>query len=190
MKSYELEEELRLNGLSVFTPKDVARLTLKPINYIYLLLHKSKRFIRIEKGLYCLNGTDPLAVASYIATPSYISLISAFSYYKLIDQVPRVIKVVTSKRHKQLEVMGTLIEFKSVKRSMLYGYRREHGIAIAEIEKAVVDSLYLLEDTQYLDEAVSNAISSNSFDKSKLLDYAKSTGKSTVYKRAKSLVKI
>jgi len=83
MKNYELEEELRLNGLGVFTPKDVARLTLKPINYIYLLLHKSKRFIRIEKGLYCLKGTDPLAVASSIATPSYISLISALAITSL-----------------------------------------------------------------------------------------------------------
>jgi len=73
---------------------------------------------------------------------------------------------------------------------MLYGYRREHSIAIAEIEKAVVDSLYLLEDMQYLNEVISNAISSNSFDTSKLLDYARRTGKSTVYKRAKSLVKI
>ena len=188
MKSYELEEELRLNGLSVFTPKDVARLTSKPINYIYLLLHKSKRFIRIEKGLYCLKGTDPLGVASSIATPSYISLISAFSYYKLIDQVPRVIKVVTSKRHKQLEVMGTRIEFKSVKRHMLYGYRREHSIAIAEIEKAVVDSLYLHEDMQYLNEVIGNAISSDSFNSKKLVDYAKKTGKHVVFEKAKLLV--
>jgi len=37
-------------GSVYLPPKDVARLTLKPLNYIYLLLHKSNRFIRIEMG--------------------------------------------------------------------------------------------------------------------------------------------
>jgi len=188
MKNYELEEELRLSGLNVFTPKDVARLTLKPINYVYLMLHKNKRLVRIEKGLYCLQGTDPMVIASYLMTPSYISLISAFSYYKLIDQVPRTIKVVTGKRHAPLDIIGTRIEFRSVKKGMLYGYRREHNIAIADIEKAIVDSLYLLEDTQYLEEVISNASASGSFDAGKLISYAKKSGKHIVYERAKLLV--
>lgn len=189
MKTEVLENELRLNGLNVFTVKDVARLTGKPINYVYLLLSKSKRFVRVQNGLYSLSNTDPLEIASRILSPSYISLISAFNYYELIDQVPKVIKVITNRRHAAIEnIMGLRIEFKSVKSSMFYGYFRQHNISIAEIEKAVVDSSYLLEDMQYLDEVIENLKDNRKLNINKLLDYAERCGVNSVYVRVKRLV--
>ena len=189
MKSEELEQELKLNGLDIFTPKDVARITGKRLNYVYLALSKSKRFLRIQNGLYCVNGTDPFRIASAILHPSYVSLISAFGYYKLIDQVPSTIKVMTGKRHSSIELFsGTRIEFRSVKKEMLYGYSRKHDVSIADIEKAIVDSLYLLEDTQYISEAMENANDAGIFDAEKLLLYAEKSGAKSVYSKAKKLV--
>ncbi len=189
MKVEALEQELKLNGLSIFTPKDVARLTGKRLNYIYLILSKSNRFVRIQNGLYCLTNTDPFNIASRIVSPSYISLISAFSYYKLIDQVPYIIKVMINKRHASIDsVMGMRIEFKSIKREMLYGYNNVHNISIADPEKAIVDSLYLLEDTQYVKEAIANANERSMINKGKLLGYAKKCGIRRVYAEIEKLV--
>lgn len=190
MKSEELEQELKLNGLDIFTPKDVARITGKRLNYVYLSLSKSKRFLRIQNGLYCVNGTDPFRIASAVLHPAYVSLISAFGYYKLIDQVPNSIKVIASKRHSGMElVSGTRIEFRSVKNGMLYGYSRKHDVSIADVEKAIVDSLYLLEDTQYISEVMENATEMGMLDIERLLLYAEKSGVKSVYSKAKKLVR-
>jgi predicted transcriptional regulator of viral defense system len=189
MKSEDLELELKLNGLDVFTPKDVGRITGKRMNYVYLMLSKSKRFLRMQNGLYYVKGTDPLRIASAVLHPSYISLISAFSYYKLIDQVPNSIKVITSKRHRDIKsIEGMRIEFRSIKRDMLYGYSRKHDVSVADVEKAIVDSLYLLEDMQYIDEAKENAMETGILDPEKLLLYAEKSGVKSVYSKAKRLV--
>lgn len=189
MKSEELEQELKLNGLDIFTPKDVARITGKRLDYVYLVLSKSRRFLRVQNGLYCLSGTDPFRIASAISHPSYISLISAFAYYKLIDQIPNSIKVIAGKRHSGVELAsGTRIEFRSVKGGMLYGYSRKHGVSIADVEKAIIDSLYLLEDTQYIGEAMENAKDAGMLDDEKLLFYAEKSGVKAVYSNVKKLV--
>ncbi len=189
MKGTELEEALKLNGLHVFTVKDVCRLTGKRPSYVYLMLSKSKLFSRIEKGLYCLKDTSPFEAASNIVVPSYISLLSALSYYGLVEQVPNIIKVVTTKRHKPLDdVQGMRVEFRSVSRKMLYGYRLDHGVSIAEPEKALVDAFYLNEDEHYAKEALSNGMSIGSISKEKLLKYAKMCGVKAVQKKISKLV--
>ncbi len=189
LKSADLEEALRLNGLKAFTVKDVCRLTGKKPNYVYLMLSKSKLFPRIQNGLYCIKSATPFEVASRIAVPSYISLISAFSYYELVEQIPNTIKVITSKRHKAIQnAQGMRIEFKRVSANMLYGYRLEHGVSIADPEKALIDAFYLNEDAQYAGEAITNGINNNILVKGKLLSYAKRCNTKSVWARINKLV--
>lgn len=184
----EIIKELRLHGLNVFNINDVARLTGKNRNYLYLILSKSKTVGRAQNGLYYLDGTDPFEIASRIAVPSYISLISAFSYYKVIDQAPRVIKLISTKRHKTVKnLRGVEVEVKTLKKSMFYGYHRERGIVIADLEKAVVDSLYLNEDARYLREVIANGLEGNQFGLNKLKDYTLRSGSKSVIKRAEKL---
>lgn len=180
---------LKASGLSTFKVSDAARLTGKSKDYVYLILSKSKRFHRVQNGIYYIDGAEPLAIASSIVPISYISLASAFSYYGLIDQIPKAIKVITIHRHKPIgDVQGMRVEFKTVKRKMIYGYGVAKAVSIAEPEKAIVDSLYLNEDTRYLQEVLRNATASKSIDADKLMEYAKRSGVGTVIRKAKSLL--
>ncbi len=191
MRVQEVIKELKLNGLSVFNVNDVSRITGKGKNYLYLLLSKSRLVARAQNGVYYLPDTDPMEVASYIATPSYISLISAFGYYKLIDQIPNVVKVITTKRHGEMEkVQGTRIVFKTTKREMLYGYHREHNISIADIEKAVVDSIYFNEDIRYIKEVIKNGIKAGIFDLGKLEVYAKTSRSKSLLEKVNGVLRV
>lgn len=191
MKMADITNELKLNGLRVFRIGDVARLIGKSRGYAYLLLSKSKLVQRAQNGIYYLPDTDPLEIASNILKPSYISLISAFAHYELIDQIPNVVKIVTIKRHKDIEnVQNMKIEFKTVKEDMLYGYVSDRGIAIAEIEKAIIDSLYLGEDTRYLNEVIGNLAKEGKLDAVKLMKYSRRCGKKSVAKKVGMLLKV
>lgn len=189
MKSADISRDLRLYGMQVFRPNDISRMTGKGKGYVYLLLHKSKAFVRVENGLYCLPGTDPLVVASNVSIPSYVSLITAFVYYKLIDQVASTIKVITTKRHRMMRFQGTVIEFKTLRRAYMYGYGSTNGIAMASPEKAVVDALYLNEDVKYAEEALSNGLENSTISIKKLLEYAKKTGTKSIAKTIARLAK-
>jgi predicted transcriptional regulator of viral defense system len=191
MKMSDIVSELKLRGLRIFRIGDVVRLTGKSKDYVYLLLSKSKLVFRVQNGLYYLPDADPLEIASNIVKPSYISLISAFAHYGLVDQIPNVIKVITTKRHRKLEnIQNMAIEFKSVKENMLYGYGSDRGIVIADVEKAIIDSLYLNEDTHYLNEVIKNLEKNGELDTSKLIKYSKRCGKESVAKKADILLKV
>jgi predicted transcriptional regulator of viral defense system len=188
MKMLDIVNALRLNGMQVFRVNDVARLTGKPKAYVYLQLSKSRMVSRAQNGIYYLNDADPMAVASSITSPSYISLISAFSYYKMIDQVPNEIKVLTTKRHRPVQNVHNFgIEFRTVKVELMYGYSNRRGVVVADIEKAIVDSLYLSEDTKYIGEVMENA--AGDLDSLKLLDYASRSGVSVIAAKVKRLLK-
>jgi predicted transcriptional regulator of viral defense system len=175
--------ELKLSGLSVFTARDVSRLTGKSLAYAYLFVSKSRLVERVEKGLYAVPGTDPFEIASSIMSPAYISLASAFSYYRLITQLPMKIKIVSNRRHRPIKNVGGFdVEFRHVKKSMMYGYYRKSNVVIAYVEKAVIDALYFNEDIKYIDEAIESARSEGSLDDARLRRYASQSGSKKIKK--------
>ncbi|MDE1825890.1 MAG: hypothetical protein KGH61_04015 [Candidatus Micrarchaeota archaeon] len=188
MKFSEVVSELKSNGLRVFTVSDIIRITGKRRGYAYLMLSKSHAVMRAQNGLYYLPDTNPFEVACNVAYPSYISLISAFSYYGLIDQLPKVIKVISTKRHRSLEgIQGLAVQFKHAKKEMMYGYKRSNNIAMAYVEKAIVDAYYYNEDTRYLDEVLAGATARGMIDKELLAKYAKMSKSKTIIKKVNAL---
>ncbi len=170
MKSAELVKTLREYKKRVVTISDIEKITGKPSAYVSLILANNKEFRRIEKGKYYLSGTDIYEIASNILAPSYISILSALRYYNLITQMPNTIDVISTRQHKELFLEGYKVRFVKLSKKRVFGYKIEEGAFIAEIEKAIVDSVYLGIDYSYLNEALQNCI--KEIDIEKLKKYA------------------
>ncbi len=90
-------------GMHVFTFNDAVGVLGKRRSYVKLLLSRmvSRNAIhRVERGIYCTESAGVLETASNIVQPSYVSLMAALSYYGVTTQVPILIDVITSKRHR------------------------------------------------------------------------------------------
>lgn len=176
MNAREFLEEIHKLKKSVLAFRDIARITGKSGGYLRLFLYrlKQKRLImEIEKGKYALPGTHPLLVASNAAFPSYISFLSAYSYYSLTTQMPGKALVVSTKSKKSISLGNYRIEFVKFPAKRAFGYKKEDFmggyIFIAEKEKAVIDSLYLPE---YCPIGETMQALGQGMDTAKLVDYA------------------
>lgn len=175
MKSQELIKTLFLLKKPVFTINDAAKITGKEKAYlkVYLLRLKKRGLIQsAERGKYFLPQNHLLA-ASGLIYPSYISFLSAYSYYQITMQMPRKIQIVSLRQKKELKLGEYLVQFIKLPRKKLFGYKREDyndgTLFVAEKEKAIVDSLYLPEYCP-LDETF--YVLDSGIDIGKLIDYA------------------
>jgi predicted transcriptional regulator of viral defense system len=185
MKTTEFNSYLSKNNIHVFTIADAAKIIGKSKAYTALFLFRNKALKSVERGIYYTKDAGEYEVASNIVYPSYISLISALRFYNLTEQMPNIIYVITTKRHKPIEDMdGYRIEFKNVKKAMMFGYRKVDDAFVADPEKAVIDMLYLNLFTEYADEALEN----KKADLGKLFKYASMAGVNTVKKHIDLIV--
>ena len=155
MKTTEFNDYLYRNNIHVFTIADAAKIIGKPKAYTSLFLFRNKSLKRAERGIYYTKEATEYEIASNIVYPSYISLISALRFYNLTEQIPNVIYVVTTKRHKPIEDLnGYVVEFRNIKKERMFGYRKVDGAFVADPEKAVIDMVYLNLFREYADEVL------------------------------------
>ncbi len=143
MKAESLVALLAENGMRVFTVKDAGKLMGKSPKYASLFLSRAKGVRRLERGKYYIDGTGIYEIASHVLSPSYLDLETAFRLHNLTTQIPNVITVASSRRHKAMRIGGYTIRFLSVERKRLFGYVTANGVVVASVEKAIIDSLYL-----------------------------------------------
>lgn len=93
---------------------------------------------RVERGKYTVHD-DPMIYATYIETPSYITLWSALRYYDLTTQQPTQVQVMTATNRDDLAD----IEFYQSGRMFGFGRRRYdgHEIFVADKERLLLDCL-------------------------------------------------
>ena len=164
---------LQKSGKNVFTVYDISKLMDKSIPYASLMLSKSKKVKRIERGKYFLNDASIYEIASNIVFPSYVSLQAGLQYYNLIDQAVVKYSVISLKRHKKILVSGNQIEFIFTGKKLFFGYLNKSGAYIASLEKAVIDSIYFGGiKFSTLKDAVETAINEQNMDVKKLITYA------------------
>lgn len=144
MKSLE-----RLNN-PVFTINDIAKIIKKSKKYASLLIYRLRKnglVVEIEKNKYTSREINIYELSSNLIFPSYISFLTAFSYYNLTTQIPKQIQIISLKAKKEIKFDNYIIKFIKFKPNRFFGYKRKktpHGfIFIAELEKAIVDSLYM-----------------------------------------------
>lgn len=187
MKSSEFLQRIEALRKPIFTLSDAAKITGKTRAYlkVYLFRLKKRNLIKeIERGKYTVSF-DPLVVASHLTFPSYISFLSAYSYYQMTTQMPKIIYVVSHKPKKTINYENYIIQFIAFSSQRFFGYKREEAgknvIFIAEKEKVIIDSLYL---PRYcpLDETFT-ALQDTALDTAKLIHYARRMDSLIVLKR-------
>lgn len=118
---------------------------------------KSGKLLRLRRDLYTLPGRfarleekDLFALANLIQTPSYISFVTALSFYGLTTQLaPFIIESANPVRSKTYPVRSVTFRYLFCRSSLYFGFVRRDGVFIAEPEKALLDSLYFLSVGRY-----------------------------------------
>ncbi len=174
MNERKFLEKIKNLNLSVLTIPDISRVISKDRRYAALYIKRLENrgvINRIEKGKYTLEDTDPLAVATNLVSPSYISFLSGLAYYHKTTQIPITIQVVTTTSKNDVDYRSR-ITFVKFDRKRVFGYKKEkigNGYAfIGEIEKVIVDSLFMPKYCP-ISEVV-NAL--EGVDTEKIIDYA------------------
>ena len=116
-------------------------------NYLHKLSNKWYCFAKMERSEF-----SPYRVANLLCKPSYISLESAFDFYGLIPEATFSTSSVTTKKTTIYENYRGHFAYRSIKNSLYFGYKTLNSspqpILMAELEKAILDYLYLHPEIQ------------------------------------------
>jgi len=144
-----LIEQMRKIKKISFTLADLEKLSDFSRETLYVVLNrlvKSGQLIRLRPGLYILPeqfiNLDVVANAYYM--PSYLSFESALSRYGILSQIPATLTFATSRKSKRVILGSTEAEYRQLKPSLFFGYITTKGLIIAEPEKALLDTLYMM----------------------------------------------
>jgi len=118
---------------------------------------KAGLLLRLKRNLYVLSEKWPylpkerkFQFAGLIQSPSYISLLTALSYYEISTQIQQdFIESVCLKRSKRVTVQGTVFQYIKIKKELFFSFVRKETFFIAEPEKALLDAFYLMSLQRY-----------------------------------------
>ncbi len=153
---------LRLQNLKqpYFHVEDLARvLGVKPASarviasrYVkagLLLRLKRDMYVRADRWSF-LSQEEKFQLANLLQSPSYISLLTALSWYEISTQIPQdYIESIALKRTKQIRVQNTVFQYLKIKKALYFGFVRHQQFFIAEPEKAFLDAMYLFSLGRY-----------------------------------------
>lgn len=120
-------------------------------------LYRQGLIVRLKRDFYVLREKwdnlsypESLKIANYLQVPSYISCMSALTYYDISTQVQRrYVESIALKRSKNFEIEGAVFRYLKISKRLYTGFIRHEGIFIATPEKAFLDALYLYSFGKY-----------------------------------------
>ena len=186
MQANEMIKRLKELDMPVFTTGDIAGLTGKRPSYVKVFLRylvRKGKMEKIERGRYCLVGTQPYVVASRITKGSYVALISAARFHNITTQLPTTILVFSPTYHRPLPIKGNYTaRFIKVNRRILYGYNEYNSAYVSDIEKIFVDDVYYHKSLFYTEE-LESALARKILDIKRLKVYIKMLGSEEVTRK-------
>ena len=140
---------------------------------------------RIKKNVYTTKNvfidaeqSELFQLSSILQTPSYVSFMTALSYYEVTTQVTRsVVECVSKVRTAEYDKEGVAFTYRCLKKELFFGFERKDGFFIAEPEKAFLDCVYLMSQGTYNLDIES--IDIEKFSKEKLRKYSRKFNKKT-----------
>jgi len=143
-----------------FFTEDVAKvldISIESARVFVTRQSKKGIFIKLKKNCYSFDQRwnlnkeeDFFAISSVLRVPSYISLLTALSYYGVTSQLPQdVFESVTILSTKNYEIKDKNFKFYKVKEIFFNGFVRKDNYFIAEKEKAFIDAIYLYSFGKY-----------------------------------------
>ena len=133
---------------------------------------KNKILSRIRRGEYQVEGmgVGNYEIANRLVYPSYVSLETALSFYGILPQFGYSITSVTTQKSANRRKGNMDFEYIHINPQLYWGYEKQGEYLIANKEKAIVDTLYLVAKglrTTHPEEWDISGV-----DKSKLQEYA------------------
>jgi len=112
---------------------------------------KQKYLIRLKRNFYILKEkwdniiqSQKFELANILQVPSYISLMTALSFYEYTTQVQqKFVESISLYRTFTKDIEGVVFNYSRIKRDYYFGFSKKNNIFIASPEKAFIDSLYL-----------------------------------------------
>jgi len=153
LKITEIINSLRKKRFKIFTTSDFAKLLGISKRKATLLLTRNTRkqyFTRLIKGVYCLTGDLPstFSIANAVLRPSYISLDTALSYYKMIPETIYSVTSITTRHSRSIIISNMEYKYHQLAKKLYFGIRpikeNDSYIFMAEKEKALLDYLYFV----------------------------------------------
>ncbi len=147
-----LEFKNNLKKFPVFSRLDIEKTGLVIYPQRLTEWQKKDYLKKISRGFYAfadleVNQEVLFFTADKIYGPSYISLETALSIYNLIPEAVYTTTSVTTRKTNQMKTGWGNFSYRHIKPSIFFGYKlgkyQNHYYKIAEIEKAVLDYLYL-----------------------------------------------
>ncbi len=150
MNATEAFAELRqLGGPVVETREAMARLNVSRSRTTQLLreLEAANLAAQLHRGLWLLDrSAPPFSIAPYLTAPfpAYVSLYSALSLHRLIEQIPHQISVVSLDRPRKVDTPVATYSIHHIAPELFGGFTGtpESGY-VASPEKALFDTVYL-----------------------------------------------
>lgn len=150
MKYIELQKQLK--NFTTFSPSDIKK--IDPKFYAPRLTEwQNKGYVKkIRRGYYIFSDltlTEEVLflIANHLYSPSYVSLDMALNFYNLIPEGVYQVTSVSTKLPKSFETQIGNFKYHQIKPELFFGYQllkvNGQNYKIAEIEKAVLDYLYL-----------------------------------------------
>ncbi|HEY4515212.1 MAG TPA: hypothetical protein VJJ22_03595 [Candidatus Paceibacterota bacterium] len=142
----------QLKNFRVFSVSDIRKIDPKFYPARLNDWQKMGYIKKLRRGYYIFTDTvsnedELFLIANHLYAPSYVSFESALSYYGFIPEGVYSITSVCSKKTSSFQTPIALFTYHRLKSQLLFGYRLERlgnqSFKIAEMEKAVLDYLYL-----------------------------------------------
>lgn len=149
----EVIKNLTQKGYQIFTTSDFAKHLKIDKRKATLLLTRNthkKLFTRLTRDLYCITSEPPsaLSIANAVIRPSYISLDTALSYYKMIPETVYSVTSITTRHSKSIIINNVEYKYHQLAKRLYFGIRPikegKSYIFIAEKEKALLDYMYFV----------------------------------------------
>lgn len=167
-----LEFKRKLGNFYIFSLNDIIKID-SSFNRRRLYEWQRKGYLaNIRKGYYFLSDLDInesslYLMANTIYNPSYVSLETALSRYGLIPETVYTITSVSTKKTQSFKTKVAIFDYKHIKASLYFGYDlipySGRRYLFANIEKCVLDYLYLHSELTDLDSFAAWRFNSSSF---------------------------
>ncbi len=150
----DVANKLKSLNMLVFTPREFQDIFAVSKNTASVFLSNninSNLFVKLRNGFYILKDTRPSLslIANRLYRPSYISLESALSFYKIIPETVYGITSVSTKATREFASEIGIFSYQKIKKEAFIGYQLKsvHGenVFIADAEKALADYLYFVD---------------------------------------------
>jgi hypothetical protein len=144
----------------LFTQYDVAhQLGIKLASAAVLCSRYVRKglLVRLKRGLYArtetlghLDQIELFRIANMLQVPSYISLVTALSYYGITNQPSRgFFESISLNRTRRFEAGSLSFYYSKIRPELYREFVKRDGVFIALPEKAVLDSFYLASMGRY-----------------------------------------